>query len=206
MKSKFLVLYGVSQQGCSLGGKDSPSHSSLDGSLPFSQVRGLGEAQVSKRSRGIRALHEQRDCLAAKGTGSRSCTEEWLSCRCDFKDKLQLEEVTTHPSPTWWFDFQEPKLAKSQLEMEVEGVNTLSHRGVDGWAVCAGGGAKGAARRLFPGVRHSPVQQSGIHSTEIILFLPSDNFCAYVLQPGFLSASLPIVAGCITVFIFPAPL
>lgn len=85
-------------------------------------------------------------------------------------------------------------------------MNTLSDRGVDVWAVCAGGGAKGAARRRFPGVGYSPVQQSGTHSTEIILFLPSDNSCAYVLQPGFLSASLPIVAGCITVFIFPAPL
>lgn len=63
------------------------------------------------------------------------------------------------------------------------------------WAVCAGGGVKGAARRHFPGVRHSPVQQSGTHSTEIILFLPSDNFCAYVLQPGSLSASLPMLLG-----------
>lgn len=57
MKSKFLVLYGVSQQGCSLGGKDSPSCFSLDGFSPFPQVRGLGEAQVPKRSRGVRALH-----------------------------------------------------------------------------------------------------------------------------------------------------
>lgn len=81
-------------------------------------------------------------------------------------------------------------------------MNALSDRGVDVWAVCAGGGA----RRHFLGVRSSPVQQSGTHSTEIILFLPSDNFCAYILQPGLLSASLPIVAGCITVFIFPAPL
>lgn len=30
---------------------------------------------------------------------------------------------------------------------------------------------------------------------QIILFLPSDNFCAYVLQPGSLSAPLPMLLG-----------
>lgn len=66
--------------------------------------------------------------LAAKGTGSRSCTEEWLSHSCNFKDRLQLEGVTTHPSLTWWFDFHGPKSAKSQLEMEVGDMNTLSRQ------------------------------------------------------------------------------
>lgn len=85
-------------------------------------------------------------------------------------------------------------------------MSTLSDTGLDVWAVCAGGGAKAAARKRFPGVRHSPAQQRGTHSTEIILFLPSDNSCARVLHSRLLSASLPIVAGCTTVFIFPAPL
>lgn len=49
MKSKFLVLYGVSQQGFSLGGKDSPVALLWMVSCPFPKLVGLGEAQVSKR-------------------------------------------------------------------------------------------------------------------------------------------------------------
>lgn len=71
--------------------------------------------------------------------------------------------------------------------------------------VPAGSGAEGAARRDFYGVKYSPVQQRQTHSGAKIPFLQSDNSCVYILWPGCLSASLPIVAGCITVFIFPAP-
>lgn len=71
--------------------------------------------------------------------------------------------------------------------------------------VPAGSGAEGAARRDFYGVKYSPVQQRQTHSGAIIPFLQSDNSCVYILWPGCLSASLPMVAGRITVFIFPAP-
>lgn len=115
--------------------------------------------------------------------------------RLQFQRQLSTWRSHNTSSLTWRFDFQ----FLAQISQKPVG----NGGGVD---VCAGGGAQGAARRHFPGVRYSPVQHSGTPSTEIILFLPSDNFCASILQPGLLSASLPIGAGCITVFIFPAPL